>query len=177
MEVMGEERDYIIHNAAVIKGFFGEFRWLSNFHRCEIYFDGFMFPSTENAYVYAKMDIATIDEVIFKDTLEKLLVCSPAESKKLGRTFPLREDWELIKFDVMSAVVFDKFYRHVELRKQLLSTGYKHIEETNHWKDVYWGVCDGKGHNQLGKIHMAIRDYWAKQYPELLNKKKATQLF
>jgi ribA/ribD-fused uncharacterized protein len=175
MFIMGQERDYIIHNAEFVKGFFGEYRWLSNFHECEIFFNGLRFPATENAYVYAK--IAPELRTEFQETIDELMVCSAAESKKIGKSVPIRDDWDAIKYDIMSAVVFDKYYRHKELRKALLSTGYKHLEETNHWKDTFWGVCDGKGHNKLGQIHMSIRDYWAKEYPELLNKKKATKLF
>lgn len=173
MEVFGKERDYIVHNADFIKGFFGEYRWLSNFHGCVIYFDGIRFPSTENAYVYAKIQLH--DE--FYAVIDTLKTCSASDAKKIGKTIPIREDWDRIKFDVMSSIVFDKFYRHDELRKQLLATGYKHLEETNHWGDTFWGVCDGKGQNKLGKIHMALRDFWSKEYPDLLNKKNVTPLF
>jgi predicted NAD-dependent protein-ADP-ribosyltransferase YbiA (DUF1768 family) len=44
-----------------------------------------------------------------------------------------------------------------ELSKMLLSTGNKYIEETNTWGDTYWGVCNGVGENNLGKILMSIR--------------------
>lgn len=174
MIVFGKERDYIVHNAEFIKGFFGDYRWLSNFHDCEIYFDGIRFPATENAYVYAK--IAPDRRVEFQETIETLITCSAAESKKIGRSIPLRDDWSAIRYDVMSSIVFDKFYRHVELRKLLLATGYKYIEETNHWGDTFWGVCDGKGYNKLGRIIMSVRDHWAKEYP-VLNVKKVTKLF
>ena len=40
----------------------------------------------------------------------------------------------------------------------LLSTGDKYLEETNHWKDTYYGVCDGVGKNVLGKILMSVRN-------------------
>jgi predicted NAD-dependent protein-ADP-ribosyltransferase YbiA (DUF1768 family) len=32
-----------------------------------------------------------------------------------------------------------------------------HIEEGNWWNDTFWGVCRGKGHNNLGKLIMQIR--------------------
>ena len=60
----------------------------------------------------------------------------------------------------MSAVVFDKFYRNIDLRNKLMETGNRYLEETNHWKDRYWGVCDGKGENNLGKILMSVRKFW-----------------
>ena len=30
--------------------------------------------------------------------------------------------------------------------------------EGNVWNDTFWGVCNGKGHNHLGKILMKVRD-------------------
>ena len=40
----------------------------------------------------------------------------------------------------------------------LLDTGDKFIEETNWWKDQFWGVYNGVGENNLGKILMRIRE-------------------
>ena len=59
--------------------------------------------------------------------------------------------------------IFQKFLLHLPLREMLLETGDKYIEETNYWKDTYWGVCDGIGENNLGKIIMATREYFKKQ--------------
>lgn len=146
------ERDYIVHSNNEIKGFFGEWRFLCNFHKCPVYFDGVLYPSTESAYMSAK----TID-LEQRKSFEDI---EPNEAKKLGRIITLRSDWEEVKYDVMSSVVFDKFYRHKELRDKLLSTGDAYLEETNHWKDCIWGVCDGVGENYLGKILMGVRDYW-----------------
>jgi len=42
----------------------------------------------------------------------------------------------------------------------------------NHWGDRYWGVCDGKGENNLGKIQMGIRRFWQDK-----DKDKPKQLF
>ena len=38
-----------------IKGFFGGYRWLSNFHVCDVMFEGDLYPSSENAYQAAKI--------------------------------------------------------------------------------------------------------------------------
>ena len=45
-----------------------------------------------------------------------------------------------------------------KFKKLLLATGDRYIEETNTWGDTFWGVCNGKGENNLGKIIMKIRD-------------------
>ncbi len=45
-----------------------------------------------------------------------------------------------------------------ELRDALLATGDAELVEGNTWSDVYWGVCGGRGRNQLGRTLMRIRD-------------------
>ena len=142
MLVSGIERNYIIHDENQIKGFFGDYRFLSNFHPGQVFFEGELYPSTENAYQAAKC--------LNRDERTKFLTCTPSESKKLGRAVSMIENWQSIKYDVMSAVVFDKFYRNQDLRAKLLLTKQAYLEETNHWNDVYWGVCNGKGENSYG---------------------------
>ena len=54
--------------------------------------------------------------------------------------------------------VREKFKTHPDLAAQLLATDPQELVEGNHWKDTYWGVCDGIGQNNLGKILMIVRD-------------------
>lgn len=141
-----------IHDEDNIKGFFGEYRFLSNYHKCKISFRGMEFGSTEAAYQAAKC--------VKLEDVQKFLDIEPNASKKLGRLIQVRPDWNEVKYEVMSMILFEKFGRHRELRKLLLETENKFIEETNYWGDVYWGVCDGIGENNLGKILMRIREFW-----------------
>ena len=39
MIVFGKERDYIIHDESQIKGFFGEYRFLSNFELGDVIYE------------------------------------------------------------------------------------------------------------------------------------------
>jgi predicted NAD-dependent protein-ADP-ribosyltransferase YbiA (DUF1768 family) len=39
-----------------------------------------------------------------------------------------------------------------------LATGNDYLEETNTWKDSFWGVYNGIGTNWLGKILMEERE-------------------
>lgn len=149
MIVFGKERDYVIHDNNYIKGFFGEYRWLSNFEPCKVFYEGFEYSSSENAYQAAK----SLDLEV-KLEISKL---SPSDSKKISKKIEIRPDWEHVKCDVMFAICLDKFTRNPELGTKLIDTGDKYLEETNHWKDTYWGVCDGQGQNNLGKILMQIR--------------------
>jgi ribA/ribD-fused uncharacterized protein len=150
MFILGKERDYIVHDDENVKGFFGKYRFLSNFHVADVFYEGILYPSTEHAYQAAK----TTDVEIRKKFLN--LTCS--EAKKFGQTIGLRDNWDIIKYDVMFAVVFDKFFRHENLRRELIETGDMYLEETNHWGDKYYGVCDGEGLNVLGQILMLVRN-------------------
>ena len=152
MFVMGQERDYIIHDEIQIKGFFGEYRFLSNFHPAPVLFEGQIYPSSENAYQAAKC-------ANLKDRTQ-FLTCAPVQAKKLSKTILVMENWNSIKYDFMAAIVFDKFYRNLDIRQSLVELRQKYLEETNHWGDVYWGVCNNKGENKLGKILMGTRAIW-----------------
>lgn len=152
----GDWKTYAVHDENNIKGFFGEYRWLSNFHPCKVYFEGLLYPSSENAYQAAKVDV---------DYRHKMVGISAKESKKDWKKLPRidasSESWDARKYEVMSVILFEKFYRNKDLRQQLIDTGSKFLEETNHWKDKYWGVdINLGGQNNLGKILTKLRDYW-----------------
>lgn len=132
-----------------IKGFFDKYRFLSNFYVSDVFYDGLMYPSSENAYQSAK----TLD----MDLRNMFIDISPSQSKKLGRKIKVRDDWEDVKFNIMFEIVTDKFNRSESLCEMLLSTGDKYLEETNYWGDKIWGVCNGVGDNWLGKILMDVR--------------------
>lgn len=156
---MSKYKSITIHNEEFIKGFFEEFRFLSNFHKCPVYFEGLLYPSSENAYQAAKL----LPHVRFN-----LQSVSAAQSKEEWKKYQddlsySSEQWDNIKYDVMSVVLFDKFYRNITLRLKLMETKNKYLEETNSWNDVYWGVCNGIGENNLGKILMKIRNFWKTQ--------------
>lgn len=153
---------YVVWDDKNIKGFFGEnYRFLSNFHPAEIWFEGQFYINSENAYQASKI------ESKYRHLFSSI---KPSLSKKDWKNYPLidktAEDWNNRKYDVMSVILFDKFYRNLDLRKKLLDTGDKYLEETNHWHDNFYGncICDKcgyKGNNNLGKILMKIRSYWS----------------
>jgi len=134
----------------MIGQFVGEYRWLSNFYRVEVVFDGASYPSTEHAFQAAKTD-----DPVWKDALRTAK--TPGLAKKLGRKCPLIENWDDIRADVMEEVNRDKFTRHPKLKEKLLATTNKHLEEGNTWGDTFWGTVKGKGSNTLGVILMMLR--------------------
>jgi predicted NAD-dependent protein-ADP-ribosyltransferase YbiA (DUF1768 family) len=76
-------------------------------------------------------------------------------AKAQGRRVILRPDWEAVKVDVMRSVLKCKFKG--ELLERLKSVE-EDIIEHNTWGDTFWGVCNGRGDNVLGKLLMELRD-------------------
>jgi ribA/ribD-fused uncharacterized protein len=137
------------YNEEKVLGFFGKYRFLSNFYLTPIKYDGIIYPSVENAYQAAK----TLD----LEQRKQFVVCSPGQAKRLGRTVGLRKDWDKIKLSIMKQLVTEKF-KNANLAKMLLFTGQAYLEETNNWGDEFWGVYRKNGKNYLGKILMRVRD-------------------
>lgn len=81
----------------------------------------------------------------------------PNKAKAKGRKVPLRPDWEKVKDQYMYEIVLAKFTQNEELKKKLLDTGNALLIEGNNCKDHYWGVCNGREQNKLGKILMRVR--------------------
>ena len=135
-----------------IKGFFGDYRWLSNFHLCDVYYKDVKYSSSENAYQAAKLHNR-------KDRIVLESLC-PAGAKKYSKTYTkdmIRVDWVDVRLDIMREILISKFTLNEDLKGLLISTGDKYLEETNNWRDIFWGVCDDIGQNNLGKILMNIR--------------------
>ena len=134
----------------VIDTFFGVFAFLSNFHICQIVYDGVLYPSAEHAYQAAK----TTDP----GKRLKVAACkTPGGAKRQGRKVRLRPNWESIKVDIMREVLQSKF-SYPELSSLLLATGDALLLEENSWEDRYWGVVNGDGLNVLGNLLMEVRE-------------------
>lgn len=137
----------------MIAGFQGEYRWLSNFWPAIIRVEDITFPTVEHAYVAAKSL-----EPFAQPDLAWYLRLRSAAVKKIGRGLTCKPDWDDIKLDVMLDLTRKKYGEaNPDLGKRLLGTGDEYIEETNHWGDTFWGVCDGVGHNWLGLIIQDVR--------------------
>ncbi len=135
---------------ARIDRFRGDHAFLSNFHRAPFKWQGRLWSTSEAPFQAAK----TRDERMRERIRE---APSPAAAKRLGRRADLRPDWEHVKDDVMHSILQAKF-AVPELRDALLATGDAELVEGNTWGDTYWGVCGGRGRNQLGRTLMRVRD-------------------
>jgi ribA/ribD-fused uncharacterized protein len=128
-----------------IDRFDGEYHFLSNFFPL-----GSLAVTSEHWFQAMK----TTD---FREQLLVLGQPTPGKAKRVGRKVSLRPDWDDIKVDVMSHCVVQKFMQHPELAALLEATGDAELIEGNIWNDTFWGVCRGKGENNLGKILMEVR--------------------
>ncbi len=133
----------------MIGEFRGPFRWLSNFWPCRISWEGIEYPSTEHAYQASKSDDPAVRESI--RALPK-----PADARRAGQKVALRPGWDAMRLTVMEGILCVKF-ADPALRAMLLATGDEELVEGNTWKDRFWGVCGGKGENNLGKLLMKVR--------------------
>lgn len=135
----------------MIDSFRGPTRWLSNFEVCDVMYNGCIYPSSEHAYQAAK----TFDH---DERVAILRAPTPSQAKKLGQKVTLRSDWTPeTRIRVMLEILTDKFTRNQYLKEKLIATGEEDLIEGNNWGDKFWGVCDGVGENNLGKVLMHIR--------------------
>lgn len=144
--------------------------FLSNFYYSPFKIYGRVWATSEHAYAAQK--VYGVDE----DLYERILAShDPQEAKTLGRTAAvIRHDWESIKYNVMKAIVAEKFLSVPILTDALLSTGNAYLQEGTFWNDKVWGVDlistnpDGsteiiedpllrEGKNWLGVILMELR--------------------
>lgn len=133
-----------------INAFSGKHHFLSNFSSAEVWLDGASYPSVEHAYQAAK----TLDESARRRIRDAQ---TPNLAKRLGRRCTLRPEWEQIKVSIMHDLVRQKFRQHDRLTRQLLDTDDAELIEGNWWGDRFWGMCNGRGENNLGKILMQVR--------------------
>jgi ribA/ribD-fused uncharacterized protein len=134
-----------------IERFNGDFEFLSNMYPCDIEYEGVSFNSVEQAYQYHKTTSP-------KEKMNILRCNQPKKTKVLAKKFKyVREDWLKFRLGLMYRLLKLKF-EIPELREALLLTNGYELVEGNWWGDHYWGVCDGVGENNLGKLLMKIRD-------------------
>lgn len=130
----------------MINSFRNEYYFLSNMYPCSVH----GYNCSEAAFQAAKCaNIADREQFKGIDGLE---------AKKLGRKVKMRPDWNEFRLEAMYKAVLCKFTENPELGEKLVATGDQMLYEGNSWGDRFWGVCDGEGENNLGKILMRVRN-------------------
>lgn len=133
-----------------IDSFRDDYFFLSNFYLCKVTIGGITYGSAEAAFQAQK--------VLDNEEKKKFVDITPLQAKRLGKKVKLREDWEEVKVDIMTYVVRAKFTQNHTLADKLIETGDAELIEGNNWRDYFWGMCNGKGKNNLGKILMKVRE-------------------
>ena len=68
--------NYLVHNEKEIRGFFEDYRWLSNFWGTPVVYEGIEYPTAENAYQATK---------VIKECRAMFSSCTPGKEKKYGK--------------------------------------------------------------------------------------------
>jgi ribA/ribD-fused uncharacterized protein len=131
----------------VINEFKGKYYFLSNFYNAPVKYKGLKYLNNEAAF-HAQKDLSRAEEFVN---------LPPNLAKRLGRKVNLRKDWEDVKVDIMYEINVAKFTQNEDLKEMLLKTGSAKLIEGNTWHDTFWGVCNGEGRNELGKILERVR--------------------
>lgn len=133
----------------MIDSFSRQYRFLSNFYPALVFYDGNLYPSSENAYQAAKVP---------QELRHLFLEITASEAKRLGRKLKCRDDWDQVKVQIMRSIIQSKFQAGSVLGTRLVETYPEELIEGNTWGDTFWGVCNGVGQNQLGYLLMEQRD-------------------
>jgi len=143
-----------LFSKASIIGFDGDYDFLSNFYDFSITFNGVHYKTSEHAYQAQK--------TLVQDEIDLVMAAStPGKAKRIAKDVTVREDWEGVKVGVMRDILWAKFSNEF-LRNKLLETKSARLIEANNWGDKFWGMCDDKGKNMLGKLLMEIREEMTK---------------
>ena len=141
-----------------------EYAFLSNFYPCNVRVGDQVFPTSEHAFAYAKVDPWDQGLEGWRHLIAE--AAGPNQAKSLGRECPLRDDWETVKFGVMQSIVEAKFRQNPGLAERLIATGDAYLQEGTFWGDECWGVdasmdveawYERPGSNWLGTILMEVR--------------------
>lgn len=132
------------------------FNEFSNFHKAKFLLDGKEWPTVEHYFQAQKFSSSP-------EYQEKIRAApQPAKAKSLGasKEFPIRNDWDTYRDEVMRKALKAKFDQNPNLKQLLLSTQNRGLVEDT--TDPYWGQGrNKKGKNRLGLLLMELRDSMA----------------
>lgn len=134
-----------------VRGFFGDYRFLSNFHEAPMEVNGKKYASVEHFFQASKANCEEDHEYVRNAP-------SPGMAKHRGRRIQIRDDWESVRLNIMLDGLIAKFEQNPGLGERLAKTSPGYLEETNNWGDTFWGVDSGEGENNLGKLLMFVRE-------------------
>lgn len=134
----------------------GPYGCFSNLWRCDVKFEGKVFPTAEHAYQYAKPRKERVRDWLMQCPSASLL----AVTAHALLPWDVAPGWSQVRHARMRAVVEAKFRQHPDLAHILLSTQDAELIESatvDNETNRRWGQVKGKGTNWLGKILMEVR--------------------
>lgn len=129
------------------------YREFSNTYMVQISIDGELYPSVEHFFQASKFTVASGKQHVMSAPTGKA-----AAINGKSRAYPIREDWNSVKEDVMMTGLRAKFTQYPELYRLLLSTDGATLIEASP-TDSYWGIGPmNTGRNRMGVLLMRLRD-------------------
>lgn len=135
--------------------FKGNYFFLSNYYERPMEYRGYRCTSSESAYQAMKAKEEKMKEHICGLSADDARHLAHKLEKE-DKNFRI-DNWDNLKYGIMLDIVREKFNQHKDLATKLVATGNSYLEEGNNWGDIYYGVCNGVGQNNLGKILMQVR--------------------
>jgi len=136
-----------------ITEFQGVHEFLSNEFGTPVGLEGGVYPSVAHAFQAAR----TSD----KDLRRQIAQVDLTQAYSLSEAIDNPADWTRTRVKVMERLIRDKFMRSKELQRRLLDTGSRAIintyEDASQPSNLFWGVVQSKGQNQVGVILMQLR--------------------
>lgn len=167
-EQPAEVSDSEVKETKEIKGFTGEFFFLSNFFVRKQ--SSGLYYISDNQLGDEIIDSALVDgnsvEQLFqasktlnKEAQKEFLECfTPMQARRIGVKVDTVKNWESKQLSVMERLITDKFSQNFDLKLKLVSLQDYNFINYNPIGDTYWGVYEDSGENHLGKILMRVRD-------------------
>ena len=141
---------------AKVEAFIGYHSFMTNDFQTEVYHSGHIYPSVSYAFQAARAP---------DENMRNLIKKSPTliGMYDIAKTFQEPSDWPFARLKVMEALHRDKFRRSPILREKLLSTGDRSLnnelfELDPEGENIFWGLVDSRGQNQLGRILEQLRE-------------------
>lgn len=163
------ERTYNVNEVIAFSKTSGEFGGLSNMAPgYSLFVNETNIANTEILYQACRFPLfPSIQQEIISQT-------NPMEAKEISRKYNqyTRQDWEEVKFDIMSWCLQIKLLQNYDkFSTLLLSTNLKPIVEYS-TKDDVWGAIPTdsntlKGKNALGRLLMQMREVYLKGFQDI----------
>ena len=136
---------------------------LSNFHECEIQYQGNKYPSVEHGYQHTKATSLGCNDI----TANILSAKTARDAKVIAKKIPDDEAWDIVKLEVMSDLLKIKMESCPNFKEAIIQTGDGVLAEAT--GDLFWAsglspdltLCmrpsNYPGPNELGKLLMELR--------------------